>query len=470
MTIHTISELSALIENYTSHLFKAIDDELAPKVTLVSFEVSRTMIHIRYGNEMIDLPGSIETIEQLYEKKVLLDELVANHIIDPTRDKIMRYHSVFFLQHHKIFTYVLIFDKKTLDTYYHLPEKTGMKLRSINDAIILNLLDTINDAIAHYITPQNFQTPTVSHLLTNSAKHLITEILNHQAGHDSENELDPLDKINKISSLSYEKTFSKGKILLIPSHQLEQLTDYSPVTPLIRLHEKLPLKSYRHIRKILELSDQNVYLLSNGFYLYGTVLIPQEINFSKTDYDFYTIEFNSYYSWQLNYNGNKLLQVTQEEVFTPKPKISYLHFSHELKKIFPEIETKRVLNLYKLILESLKQVKGTIIVISKNARSEANRLKNQCFIIEGKKLTPSMMKSITSIDGAVLIDLDGYCQGIGVILDGIATEKGDPSRGARYNSAIRYVETISNNPHYSACFTVVISEDGDVDMISKYSL
>ena len=63
------------------------------------------------------------------------------------------------------------------------------------------------------------------------------------------------------------------------------------------------------------------------------------------------------------------------------------------------------------------------------------------------------------------MDLDGVGQGIGVILEGSATDQGDPSRGARYNSAIRYVETISKNPNYANCFAVVISEDGDVDMI-----
>ena len=138
------------------------------------------------------------------------------------------------------------------------------------------------------------------------------------------------------------------------------------------------------------------------------------------------------------------MQITHEEVFIPKPKISYMEFNHEVKKIFPELDAKKINNLYKLTLEAFKQVKGTIIVVSRNARSEAYRLRNQGFLIEAMPLTPNIIRSITNIDGAVLMDLDGYCHGIGVILDGIATEKGDPSRGARYNSAIRYVETITN--------------------------
>jgi hypothetical protein len=34
--------------------------------------------------------------------------------------------------------------------------------------------------------------------------------------------------------------------------------------------------------------------------------------------------------------------------------------------------------------------------------------------------------------GGVLIDPNGTCYAIGVILDGIATTKGDPARGSRY--------------------------------------
>ena len=44
------------------------------------------------------------------------------------------------------------------------------------------------------------------------------------------------------------------------------------------------------------------------------------------------------------------------------------------------------------------------------------------------------------------------------------------SRGARYNSSVKYVETITNNPDYSDCAVIVISEDKIIDIITKYSL
>jgi len=76
------------------------------------------------------------------------------------------------------------------------------------------------------------------------------------------------------------------------------------------------------------------------------------------------------------------------------------------------------------------------------------------------RLTPQIMKMITAIDGAVLIDPSSACHAIGVILDGLASKKGTPSRGARYNSAIRYVET-SEYP----CMAIVVSADGSIDLV-----
>jgi hypothetical protein len=49
-----------------------------------------------------------------------------------------------------------------------------------------------------------------------------------------------------------------------------------------------------------------------------------------------------------------------------------------------------------------------------------------------------------------------------VILDGKASGRGTSTRGARYNSAIRYVET---SPY--PCLAIVVSEDGMVNIITK---
>ena len=64
------------------------------------------------------------------------------------------------------------------------------------------------------------------------------------------------------------------------------------------------------------------------------------------------------------------------------------------------------------------------------------------------------------MDGSLLIDPHGICHAVGVILDGAAQGVGDPARGARYNSAIRYQSGAT-----SPTVVVVVSEDGGVDLV-----
>ena len=71
-----------------------------------------------------------------------------------------------------------------------------------------------------------------------------------------------------------------------------------------------------------------------------------------------------------------------------------------------------------------------------------------------------MLQGLTCIDGALLFDPLCICHAIGVILDGLTTKGGTPARGARYNSAIRYV-----GKHRSGVLVVVVSQDGMVDLV-----
>ena len=123
-------------------------------------------------------------------------------------------------------------------------------------------------------------------------------------------------------------------------------------------------------------------------------------------------------------------------------------------------DSAKIERLWDVVLEASRQKSGTILVITTEALAEADRLKLQCTLIEPVPLTPLITRLVTAIDGAVLLDPEGYCYSIGVILDGKASGNGDSTRGARYNSAVRYVAS-SAHP----CMAIVVSEDGMVDVI-----
>lgn len=422
MLFNELSKLHNYLDHYCFSLYRKIDEEMVPQLHLID---EATLQH--------------EAIKRIFDDALFTV-----------------YSSDTFENSQKKYRFILQFDSKSIDVYYRVPEASELEYRSLLESIIYETLAYINECVQGLTLQEEVYERHIPVLLKQAGKRLLQGILKN------ENAVSPFEKFSKISSLSYERSFSQGKILLLNTQAAHALATQHILRPLVQFESKIPLSSTRHIRKILELSRSDVYLLSDGEFLYSTVEFRP---IQDTTHHFFTIEFSAYSAWQLTYNNNKLMQVTHEEIQLPKPKVSFFSFSNEFKKVYPEIEGKRLLNLYRLILEGTKQTKGTIFAISKNARSESNRLKNQGFLIESLTLTPSMVRSITSIDGAVLMDLDGVCHGIGVILDGIATDKGDPSRGARYNSAIRYVETISKNPNYANCFAVVISEDGDVDMI-----
>ena len=82
--------------------------------------------------------------------------------------------------------------------------------------------------------------------------------------------------------------------------------------------------------------------------------------------------------------------------------------------------------------------------------------------IEPKTLTPKLYCQVSGIDGAVLVDPQGVCYAIGVILDGPAHPACTPSRGARYNSGIRYVHVRDTRR-----LAVVVSDDRTVDVIPE---
>jgi DNA integrity scanning protein DisA with diadenylate cyclase activity len=77
-------------------------------------------------------------------------------------------------------------------------------------------------------------------------------------------------------------------------------------------------------------------------------------------------------------------------------------------------------------------------------------------------LSEEVLQQLTRIDGAVLVGPEATCYAIGVILDGLATDRGDRARGARFNSAVRYVDC-RDEP----VVIVVKSEDGMIEVITR---
>ena len=258
---------------------------------------------------------------------------------------------------------------------------------------------------------------------------------------------------NTISSLRYEGAEGVGKLLL-------GRRGHPNIEEIFALTCPTDLTDYRAVRKLLEMTTPDVHLLADGESVYA--LGRQIGKYDAVREDLFIISFITHYTWELQHDSHVLLRSNYGLPGLPSTRLSRPGFRRALKHTFGLTDSHKVERLWEVVLEASRQKHGTLLVITTEALAEADRLKLQCTLIEPVPLTPLITRLVTSIDGAVLLDPEGYCYSIGVILDGRASGRGDSTRGARYNSALRYVES-SDYP----CLAVVVSEDGLVDVITS---
>ena len=262
--------------------------------------------------------------------------------------------------------------------------------------------------------------------------------------------------LNTISSLRYEGEEGVGKLLLALRHHPNLEEVFALTCP-------TPLTDYRAVRKLLEMTTPDVSLLADSENVYA--LGRPVGTYDPAREDLFTISFINHYAWEFQHDSKVLMRTIYGQPSLPRFRVNRSRFRKDLKRTFQLTDPAKMERLWDVVLEASRQKHGTLLVITTEALAEADRLKLQCTLIEPVPLTPLITRLVTSIDGAVLLDPDSYCYSIGVILDGKASGRGTSTRGARYNSAIRYVET---SPY--PCLAIVVSEDGMVNVITKERL
>ncbi|MGI4834289.1 MAG: diadenylate cyclase [Janthinobacterium lividum] len=262
--------------------------------------------------------------------------------------------------------------------------------------------------------------------------------------------------INTISSLRYEGAEGVGCLLLARRGHPNLEEVFALTCP-------VDLTDYRAVRKLLEMTTTGIHLLADADRVYA--LGRQVGTYEASREDLFAFHFVTYYTWELSHDGQTIMRARYGLPGLARPRLSLTHFRRDFKRTFTPYQPEQVERIWQVVLEASRQPKGTLLVVTTEALAEADRLKLQCTLIEPVLLTPTITQLVTAIDGAVLLDPQGYCYSIGVILDGKASGHGNSTRGARYNSAIRYVES---SPY--PCLVVVVSEDGMVDVMTKESL
>jgi hypothetical protein len=254
---------------------------------------------------------------------------------------------------------------------------------------------------------------------------------------------------NLISALHHERAESQGSIIIARDN-------HPAVKTALRFTQAIPLRDPRWARKALQLTRKDLALISDSTNLLGLGTIK---DYDPTNEDLFTIDFIKHYTWDLRHHGTTLLRTAYGIPGLPKKPLSEADFRSRLHRRVQHTTDDQASKLWTLIDRASRLGHGTTIVISNEAPAEATRLETQGTPTEPIDLDPELLQAVSHIDGAIILDQNGTCHAIGVILDGPATPKGIPARGARYNASIRYTTAHPDS------LAIVVSDDGTVDLV-----
>jgi hypothetical protein len=347
---------------------------------------------------------------------------------------------------------VLRFDRELYESFYSLKIDTVNErykiARSFIESSIREFLDAAEEALMKPNPgPEGIDRPK-DELLRSAAKNLM--LTPSWYGGNTSGLHGLYDAVNGISLSRYEGSDAAGRLLIARR-------DHPNIKTVVNFLNPAKLAKARSIRKLLETSSDSLALLTDSYEVYG--LGVQEGDYDSSKEDLYEIQFTKRHAWYLLHAKNILMKIEDGTPQLPKEKVCKEKILLDLKRLFPKNSVDQNMNIYELIECASNLRHGTMLVISNKADTEAARLGNQSTPITPIKLNKNLIFNLTTIDGAILLSPDGTCHAIGVVLDGMASPKGDPARGARYNSALRYIAV---NPNSLA---VVISEDGTVDLV-----
>lgn len=258
---------------------------------------------------------------------------------------------------------------------------------------------------------------------------------------------DLFEHINRLSQLRYEGSTGVGRIVLAAA-------DDPNVEYVLRLKEPVALSQTRWARKLLQMATGEAALIAE----YGDIAGLGRV--SDVSAPPFSIEFLDNHQWDLRRGDQILMRCRFGEARLPQEPIGRERFVDNMRGVFAKIDEPSIARFLK-VLDLLTQLRrGSSVVIAEDAAEEAARLSNQGTVIAPVPLSKELLERATAIDGTILADPKGVCHAIGVILDGQAVDESTPSRGARYNSALRYIAA-GSVPRMA----FVISEDRTLDVV-----
>ena len=288
--------------------------------------------------------------------------------------------------------------------------------------------------------------------------------------------------VNQISSLNYEGEKCNSKIAFINndnqnSHNIK-----------FKLESDVRFRSdnAKNIRKLLQMTGSELFMFVDFNDERIANLKTKEIvgigGTSDTEKSAeYWVNISGYLKWTIYQKGNiPILKFVDGRYMLPSK-----DDGDPIKTIIEKLREVSQYNndLSMIVKEASKQQHGTTLIITDNAMHESKRFSQakRGYYVTGSDNTPldlsaqtNIIQNITAIDGAILMDFKGACYGIGCILDGHACVEGNPSRGARFNSAKNYIATkvlenkvkSGESQEQNKYVAIILSEDRYIDIFT----
>ncbi len=251
--------------------------------------------------------------------------------------------------------------------------------------------------------------------------------------------------------MKYENKEATGEIVI---SNLDSLI----VNNILRVEKNIGIRETRKIRKLLEGTKGNFSLVSDLENIYGFA----NKSFLKTLKGIFRVKILATEHWELYYEEKKLLKIMDGIPVFDKLLLEKKDFIKKLETTFNSLLIWEREKLWNLVEKVIEAGQGALLVITEGYLEEARRLSIHSTVFKPFEMKSDLILDLSKIDGAILMSPQRMCSAIGVILDGVLSENGDSSRGARFNSALKYYDTQKDK---NKMIIIVASEDGAVDIL-----
>ena len=206
---------------------------------------------------------------------------------------------------------------------------------------------------------------------------------------------DLFETCNNISSLRYEGAEGAGRLIFAQKgHPALDLR--------IEFTHPPKLDKYRAVRKLMQLCDRDTCLLSHSNVVYGLGGVRPGA-YDPGRQDLFEIRFVSHHCWDLVHDVQVLMRTTYGEPGLPKKAFDEGLFATELRRVVPDVSVETLDEFIRLARKASEAKHGTMLVISRDAAAEADRLQAQAYGVRPLHVSGEQLSLAASIDGAILL-------------------------------------------------------------------